>query len=161
MGEDRRMAAFEGAFRAFVTCIGQLPQDRFAAQMDSGTPRDLVARLIGWNRLTVLAAKSILESKPPAYHADFANEYRQVNAELIARQPSTDRAALLEELVTSNGEAVEFLRGVSAESWNADFGVRHPDGGPATVRRCLEELTRDYLNATDEITVWLETSSPK
>jgi len=30
--------------------------------------------------------------------------------------------------------------------------------GPATVRRCLEELTRDYLDATDEITIWRETA---
>jgi hypothetical protein len=68
---------------------------------------------------------------------------------------------LLRELETSKTEAVEFLRAVPAETWNADHGVRHPDGGPATVRRCLEELTRDYLDATDEITVWLETGATK
>jgi len=161
MGEDRRLAAFEGAFRSFAVCIGGLADDRFTAQMENGTPRDIVARLIGWNRLTVLGAKAILEAKPPPYHVDFANDYRKVNAELIARQPATDRAALLRDLETTKAETVEFLRAVSGESWNADMGVRHPDGGPATVRRCLEELTRDYLDATDEITVWLETAPPK
>jgi hypothetical protein len=161
MGEDRRMAAFEAAYRDFVTCVGQLTAEQFASQMENGTPRDLVARLIGWNRLTVLGAKSIQEAKPPPYHLDFANDYRKVNAELISRQPASDRAVLLRELEATKAEGVEFLRGVSVELWNADLGVRHPDGGPATVRRCLEELTRDYLNATDEITIWLETAAPK
>jgi len=161
MGEDRRMAAFEGAFQSFVACLENLAEDRFMAKMEEGTPRDVVARLAGWNRLTVLGAKAILEGMPPAYHVDFPNDYRKVNAELVVRQPSADRGALMKELATTKAEAVEFLRAVRVESWNADLGVRHPDGGPATVRRCLEELTRDYLDATDEITIWLETAAPK
>ena len=159
MGEDRRLAAFEGAYQSFAACIGELPQDRFVAQMENGTPRDIVARLIGWNRLTVLGAKALLEAKPPPYHTDFPNDYRKVNAELVSRQPATDRAVLLLEMTKTKAEAVDFLRALSPETWNADVGVRHPDGGPATIRRCLEELTRDYLDAIDEITVWLESGS--
>ncbi len=161
MGEDRRLAAFEGAYRSFVACVGNLGDDRFTSKMENGSPREIVARLIGWNRLTVLGSKAILEGKPPAYHLDFSNDYGKVNPELVARQAAADRAGLLRELDISKAEAVEFLRTVPAESWNVDLGVRHPDGGPATVRRCLEELTRDYLDATDEITVWLETGASK
>ena len=161
MGEDRRLAAFEGAYQSFVACVGNLADDRFTAKMENGTPCEVVARLIGWNRLTVLGARSILEGKSPAYHVDFSNDYNKVNAEMVSRQAAADRALLVRELETSKTEAVDFLHAVPVESWNADLGVRHPDGGPATVRRCLEELTRDYLDATDEITVWLETGAAK
>jgi hypothetical protein len=159
MGEDRRLAAFEGAFRSFTSCVGGLPDERFVAAMESGSPRDLVARLIGWNRLTVLGCKAILDGKSPPYHPDFASGYQRVNGELVAREPSQDRDTLLRSLEKSKADVVAYLQAVSHESWNADHGVRHPDGGPATVRRCLEELTRDYLDATDEITIWLETAT--
>lgn len=158
MGEDRRLAAFEGAFRSFTTCIAGLPGERFQAAMENGSPRDLVARLIGWNRLTVLGCRAILEGASPPYHTDFTNNYRRVNAELISREPSTNKAALLQTLEKTKAQVVAFLQKVSSDAWNADHGVRHPDGGPATVRRCLEELSRDYLDATDEITVWLQTA---
>ena len=158
MGEDRRLAAFEGAFRSFTSCVGDLPEERFLAAMENGSPRDIVARLIGWNRLTVLGCKAILDGQPPPYHPDFANGYQRVNAELVAREPSTDKPALLQILDKTKAEVVVCMRTVSSEAWNADHGIRHPDGGPATVRRCLEELTRDYLDATDEITIWRETA---
>ena len=158
MGEDRRLAAFEGAFRSFTECIRDLPEDRFLAPMETGSPRDLVARLIGWNRLTVLGSKSILDGKPPPYHTDFANGYQRVNSELVAREASNERGPLLETLEKTKLEMVKALQAIPADAWNSDRGVRHPDGGPATVRRCLEELTRDYLDATDEISIWLETA---
>lgn len=158
MGEDRRLAAFEGAYRSFANCVGGLPDGRFAAAMENGTPRDHVARLIGWNRLTVLGCKAILDATSPPYHPDFANGYRRVNGELIGREPATDRDTLMQNLAKTKAQVVAYLKTVSPEAWNADHGVRHPDGGPATVRRCLEELTRDYLDTTDEITIWLETT---
>jgi hypothetical protein len=158
MGEDRRIAAFDSAFQAFTSCIGALPDERFLAAMESGSPRDLVARLIGWNRLTVLGCKAILDGQSPPYHPDFANNYQRVNRDLIGREASTARSALLQTLEKTKGEVVAYLQTVSLDAWNADHGVRHPDGGPATVRRCLEELTRDYLDSTDEIVIWLETA---
>jgi hypothetical protein len=158
MGEDRRLAAFEGAFRSFTGCIADLPAERFLGAMEAGSPRDVVARLIGWNRLTVLGCKTVLDGKSPPYHSDFPNGYAQVNAELIAHESSKDKDGLLKALDATRAELVAYLQTIPSETWNADHGVRHPDGGPATVRRCLEELTRDYLDATDEITIWLETA---
>jgi len=159
MGEDRRLAAFEGAYGSFVACIASLPADRFLARMESGTPRDVVARLIGWNRLTIQGCLALAEGQSPPYHADFAGEYRRTNAELVAAEPSSDRALLLGTLEKTKAEVVRHLQGIPADLWNADRGVRHPDGGPATIRRCLEELTRDYLDATDDITIWLESAA--
>ncbi|HSR48914.1 MAG TPA: hypothetical protein VLL77_13105 [Anaerolineales bacterium] len=155
MGEDRRLAALEGAYQSWVDCIEGLPEEKFLAGMEAGTPRDLAARLIGWNQLAVLGAQSILQGKPPAHHKDFGSGYANVNRDLAAHEPGTDRKALLAKLASTERQAVEFFRSVGVEAWNQDFGVRHPDGGPATVRRCLEELTRDYLNATDEVLTWL------
>jgi hypothetical protein len=157
MGVDRRLAALDGAFQSWVTCIDELPADRFLSSMEEGSPRDRIARLIGWNQLSVIGAKDIMAGRSPAYHRDFANAYAQVNRDLVARERSTDRAALLEKLTTSHAATVQFFQGVPGDAWNTDFGVRHPDGGPATVRRCLEELTRAYLNATDDVVSALQT----
>lgn len=159
MGEDRRLAALQAAHRAFVTCVESLTPEQFLTKMDQESPRDLAARLAGWNRLTALGCRSLLEGKSPAYHADFADGYRRVNSELIARLPAADRGPLLEELNRAQAEALAVFREIQPDVWNADRGVRHPDGGPATVRRCLEELSRSYMDSTDEITVWLETTS--
>jgi hypothetical protein len=127
--------------------------------MDQESPRDLAARLAGWNRLTVLGCRSLLEGKSPPYYADFGDGYRRVNAELISRFPATERGEVLQELNRTHSETVAAYRDLKSEAWNADRGVRHPDGGPATIRRCLEELSRLYMDSTDEITVWLESGS--
>jgi hypothetical protein len=158
MAEDRRLAAFEGAFRSFTECIAGLPDELFLRPIEDGTPRDLTARLLGWNRLTVLGCKAVLDGQAPPYYNDFANGYRKVNAELMGREASVDKGRLIQLLEQTRTEVVAFFQKVPPDAWNADRGVRHPDGGPATVRRCLEELTRDYLDATDEITIWIETA---
>jgi hypothetical protein len=159
MSQDRRLAAFEGAYRSFTACIRGLPPERFSGVMENGSPRDLVARLVGWNQLTVLGCQAILDGKPAPYHADFANGYAHINAELVGREPQADPETLLRKLDETKNGLVAYLQAVPPEKWNSDQGVRHPDGGPATVRRCLEELTRSYLDGTDEITVWLETAT--
>jgi hypothetical protein len=127
--------------------------------MEAGSPRDLLARMIGWNRLTVLGSKAILDGTAPPYHSDFASGYARVNAELIRGESSQDKAQLLTALEKTKSELAAYFQSLPPDVWNVDHGIRHPDCGPATVRRCLEELTRDYLDVTDELTIWLETAS--
>ncbi len=159
MAEDRRLGSFQAAHRAFITCVETLSPGQFQARMDQASPRDLMTRLVGWNRLTVLGCRSILQGQPPPYYADFADGYRRVNSELIARSATIDRAELLQDLAKAQQATLDEFRSLTPDAWNADHGVRHPDGGPATARRCLEELSRSYMDATDEISVWLETKS--
>lgn len=155
MGEDRRLAAFEGAHRSWVGCLETLPDDRFLETLEGGSPRDRLARLIGWNRLAVIGAQSLMQGKAPPHYKDFANGYANINRDLTAHEPGTDRSILLAALASAEKQTVAFFHSLPADTWNKDFGVRHPDGGPATVRRCLEELTRDYLNAADDVVTWL------
>ena len=46
--------------------------------------------------------------------------------------------------------------GQMAEQKGLNFGVDIREGVPATIRRELESLSRRYLDATDEILLWLE-----
>jgi hypothetical protein len=63
---------------------------------------------------------------------------------------------MTQELQSSREELLHYLEALEPAEWNVDRGIRHPEGGPATVRRELEGLTRRYLDATDEILLWLD-----
>jgi hypothetical protein len=79
-----------------------------------------------------------------------------VNADSVRQFGPLDRKRMLDEVSTSGRELTQYLSELGASDWNADRGVRHPEGGPATLRRELEVLTRRYLDASDEILLWLD-----
>jgi hypothetical protein len=51
---------------------------------------------------------------------------------------------------------LNYLRSLAEEEWNADHGVRHYRGGPATVGSTIDSLTGDYRYHTKEILEWLK-----
>ena len=149
------MHPFEETFSCFVVLIRSLSEDLFLASMNGWSPRDVVAHLVGWNSLMRLSCQDILQGKPPAYYADAANDYRDINAGFVARFASRDRETLLEELIGSKQVLVIFLQTVDPAEWEADHGVEHHSGGPATVARVLASLEHDYLDHTRQIETWL------
>ena len=159
MGSAQRLAAFEEAFRRFLEAVVRLPEDALGEKLETTTPRDLLARLISWNRLVHDGCKDLGVGHVPAYFSEAESEYAQVQAEALRHLGPFDRKRLTEELTTSKGKLSTYLSGLEPSEWNRDRGLRHPEGGRATVLRELEGLTRRYLDATDEISLWLETRS--
>ncbi len=148
---EDQLAGLEQANSAFIQTVLELTPEAFLNSLGGWSPRDLTAHLIGWNRSILVGCKSILEGEEPFYHFDGPNDYHRVNATYLAVFPSTGREELLFQLDSSNKALVSFLSGVKEQDWNRDTGVVHYRGGPASVARSIDSLTRDYRNHQEEI----------
>lgn len=151
MSKTDQLVQFDMACDHFVRLVEVLSQEEFLTSLGDWTPRDIVAHLVGWNRNVLVGCQQIQSGLQPFYHLDGPNDYRILNAEIVARFNSTDRPALLRELSKGRDLLVSYLEGVDEHEWNKDFGVVHYRGGPATIARAIESLTADYVNHADEI----------
>ncbi len=151
MSKTDQLVQFDMAFGHFVRLVESIRPEEFLASLGDWTPRDIVAHLVGWNRNVLVGCQQIQSGLQPFYHVDGPNDYRALNAEIIARFNSTDRPALLRELSKGRDLLVSYLEGVDEHEWNKDFGVQHYRGGPATIARAVESLTADYVNHAAEI----------
>jgi len=151
MSRSSQLQQFEHAHENFVTLIRSLTPEQFLSPIGGWTARDIVAHLIGWNRNIRMGSEQILNGITPFYHVDAPNDYRGLNAEFMALHDSTDREILLRELAEGRNTLKAFLEGVDEQDWARDFGPQHYRGGPATVGRCLESITGDYLEHAREI----------
>ncbi|HSB89787.1 MAG TPA: hypothetical protein VLD63_07155 [Anaerolineales bacterium] len=156
MGSAERLAAFDRSFERFLGALGNIPDSSFTEKLDSATPRELMAQLIGWNRLVAAGCRKLGAGEAPEYFAHADGDYAQVQAESLRAIGSLDRRQMAEQLSATKVELASYLSGLDASEWTRDRGLRHPEGGPVNVQRELEALTRRYLDATDEIMLWLD-----
>ena len=155
---EYRLAQFEAVFTQFAALIQSLPETLFLSTMNGWSPRDVVAHLIGWNRCMREVCLRLQQGQTPFYYADAANDFQNVNAELVARYASQDKDVMLAELSTSKEELIQYLVSLDASIWDTDYGVQHHRGGTATVARTVKSLGDDYQDHRQEIEAW--TSSP-
>jgi len=151
MSKSSQLQQFDAAYGSFVTLLRSLSPEQFLRHGSGWAPRDVVAHLIGWNRNIRTGCEQILNGSAPFYHVDGPNDYRTINAEFVAHFNSTDRDALLHDLAESQRALKILLEDVDEQTWSLDFGVQHYRGGPATVGRCVESITADYLEHAQEI----------
>ncbi len=151
MPRNQQLQEFDDAFNRFVHVVESLTTEQFLASLGDWTPRDVVAHLVGWNRNVLVGCQQIQSGLQPFYHVDGPNDYRALNAEIIARFNSTDRPALLRELAKGRDLLVSYLDGVDDHEWDKDFGVKHYRGGTATIGRAVQTLTADYVDHAAEI----------
>ena len=137
----------------FARCVHSLDEELFLETLGRWSPRDIVAHLIGWNRLIIEGSRQITRGELPSYDVDPGENYSKVNAKLIRQYPSTDRHELLEELRTSARELGQFLKTLDTDTWQRDFGVRHKDS-IVTIRNTVEELIDDYDHHRQQIDEW-------
>ena len=156
LGKAERLAAFDSACQRFLAAVERLPEAQLAEKLETASAHELLAQLIGWNRRVQEGCLSLQTGGTPAYYSDADHAYVRVNADSVRQFGPLDRKRMLDEVSTSGRELKQYLSGLGASDWNADRGVRHPEGGPATLRRELEVLTRRYLDASDEILLWLD-----
>lgn len=145
------LALLRTAHADFVACIRALPEAEFLTPMNGWAPRDVVAHLIGWNRLMVQSSRSILAGEPPAYYADAPNDYRNINGAFIAAYSSKSREELLRQLDSTMKDLELYLAGLPRFELLADRGVRHYSGEPATVKRIIASLAGDYELHTRQV----------
>jgi hypothetical protein len=143
------------AHQHFSKLIGSLSDEQFLSPMNGWAPRDVVAHLIGWNRLMIEASLSLRSGKPPAYYDDAGHDYSNINASFTAKYSSQSKPELLAELQLSLEELVKFVDSLPIEELSSTHGVMHHGGDPATIAEIIESLTSDYEDHAREIEEWL------
>lgn len=158
MDNQSALNSFELAYKNFCDCIISLPEALFLSPMSGWSPRDVVAHLIGWNRLMIEASAAILRGETPAYYADAPNDYRNINAKFVNQYASRSKTELLEELRSSMEEFEGYVQAVDQSKLTDSRGVIHYSGRPATVAGIINALAGDYQGHLNEINAWLRDS---
>ena len=148
---EKQLADLNIAYDAFLQTAHGLSLEAFHRSLGDWTPRDIVAHFIGWNRITLIGCGELREGVEPFYFHDGTNDYRQVNAKFLRQFDSQDLDMLLREMDVTKEALVGFLKTVHEAEWEADTGIVHYRGGPATVARCVDSLIRDYRKHREEI----------
>ncbi len=157
MSSIEQLSHLTSAVQAFTNIIESLSTDLFLRKIDAEwTPRDVVAHLAWWNRNMIAACKNLQAGVPPAYYADTANDYRNINTQAIAEFSSRDQRKLLEQLQSTHQEFEDYLRALDESEWNAARNIMHYRGGAATINRIVESLISDYASHTRQVKEWLE-----
>jgi len=145
------------AHQHFSKLIGSLSDEQFLSPMNGWAPRDVVAHLIGWNRLMIEASLSLRAGKPPAYYDDAEHDYSNINASFTTKHSSRSKQELLAELQSSIETLVKFVDGLPIEELTANHGVLDHSGDPATIADLIDSLAGDYQDHAREIEEWLNT----
>jgi hypothetical protein len=143
------------AYHDFVACILSVPEAMFLTSMNGWSPRDVVAHLTGWNRLMIQSGRSILAGEPPAYYADAANDFSNINAAFVASYTVRGKKEALRQLESAMKEFESYIAGLSASEMSSDCGVRHHSGQPATVEKLIGSLAGDYALHANQIRGWV------
>lgn len=156
MSRHEALLPIKNATQDFVDVITTLSDEQFLTPLYEWTPRDMVAHLIGWNSLMVESSQSILAGKPPAYYDDTPFNYSHINAGYTAKFSSQSKHELLAELKSSMEGFEAFFLGLSDEELEADHGIRHYSGVPATIGKLITSLAGDYEYHTQQIREWVK-----
>lgn len=153
MQTNPQIKQLDQAVGNFRTCIQDLPESRFLQPMHGWTPRDVLAHLIGWNRLYITGLGEIKSGELPSYFSDDENDYSNVNAESVEVYATLDQGLLLDELQDSSQALQDYLLLLDPGDWKADFGVRFR-GSTITIESEVAELIEDYDDHREEIQAW-------
>jgi hypothetical protein len=154
-GVEQQLARLARAAQGFAGCIRALPEERFLQKMEgwAWAPRDVLAHLVGWLRLTVEGSQQVRQGQLPSYFADPGEDWSHVNALLVRRYASPDREVLLAELEAALADLARFLRALDPGDWDRDFGVRYK-GYAITIQNSVEALVEDFTDHRRQIVEW-------
>lgn len=149
--KTKQLSDLKTAYKDFVEAVQGLNTDGFTKSLGDWTPRDIVAHLVGWNRITLVGCGMLREGVEPFYFYDGTNDYRKVNAKFFVQFPSTDKKQLVQEIEITKYALIAYLKTIPEAEWELDTGIVHYRGDAATVARCVDSLIRDYHKHRQEI----------
>lgn len=155
MQTNPQIKLLEQAVNRFKTCIQDLPESKFLQPIHGWTPSDVLAHLIGWNRLYITGLQEIRNGEQPSYFSDDENDYSNVNAESVEMYATMDRGLMLDELQDSFQTLQNYLLSLDPNDWNTDFGVSYR-GSATTIEDEVAELIEDYDDHREEIQAWVK-----
>jgi Mycothiol maleylpyruvate isomerase N-terminal domain len=154
MESTEYLFTLRNAYEAFYQCILWLSDNLFLEAMHGWAPRDVVAHLIGWNGNMITACNQILKGEIPEYYQDAVHDFQHVNAGFVAQYPSLDKYVMLSLLAESFEKFEAYLHGLDPGDFEAEHGVLHHSGDPATVGRVIRSQAGDYDFHRWEIEKW-------
>ena len=160
MNIKNQIKSLEKSVEEFKKFILSLESDIYLKKFTDWSPRDVLAHLVGWNRYTIKGSKQIMERESPLYFDEPGEDFCKVNEVLVKKYSTTDRKKLINELDISLGELKDFLRSISENEWEKDFGVRYK-GYSITIRNSVEGLIKDYIKHKKDVEDWIENLSQR
>ncbi len=153
MGPEGAVERLQEAGEELQRLVAGLPDSLLGERLERWTPKDVVAHLVGWNHRAGEGVRQLLEGQRPFYLAEARDDFRELNAQSVARWGGLDRESLRGELQRSLQALVEFLQGLPRSAWERDFGVRARDE-PLTVLATVSQLAQDYVSHTERLRFW-------
>ena len=143
------------SIKEFVSYVELLPDALFLKKMDDWAPRDVTAHLIGWNLYTIDGCQQIKRRDPPFYFVDPGDDFSKINAVLVQKYNSTDKAELIKQIKISSEELKQFILTLDPSIWETDYGVSYK-GEPVTIKNSIDMLIYDYDNHRQQLEKWAE-----
>ena len=84
------------------------------------------------------------------------HDYSNINAGFTKKFSSRSKQELLAQLKSSMENLEAFIFSLPVEELEADHGVVHYSGVPATVGKIINSLAGDYQYHTNQILEWLK-----
>lgn len=160
MQSNPQIEHLDHAVNKFKKCIRDLPESKFLQPIHEWTPRDVLAHLIGWNRLYMIGLPEIKSGVEPSYFSDTYNDYRNVNAKSVEMFNQTNQGLLIDELENSFHDLKNYLISLDSDDWKTDFGVTYR-GSTTTIAEEVAELIQDYDDHREEIQAWVKIQGVK
>ena len=84
---DGQIARLDRSVEELAAAVASLDEKLFLERLNGWSSRDIVAHLVGWNRLIIEGSRQIMRGELPSYDVDPGENYSKVNAKLIPRVP--------------------------------------------------------------------------
>ncbi len=147
----RALEDLAASVQRFAETIENLPCELLRTSMNGWSPGDVIAHLIGWNRLTITGCEEILRGDSPSYLEDVDEDFRHVNARFVRRHATKNREELLAELRASAADAAAYVRSLTPASWATSVRFRR---FTISVADCIDGLQQDYETHRRRILDW-------
>ena len=142
-GRDELLARLARVREAILGVCEALPaarrDERFLGEWSA---RDLLAHLIGWDRVDIEAIDDLVAGRLPAFYAEHDADWATINARLVRRYRMDDWTALLTAARASQQALSARLRELPEADFGRDHGVRW-QGRRVTLRGLLAAARRD------------------
>jgi hypothetical protein len=144
--EAKKEAIISGlieARRCILTAASDLPVGKQEEVfLGVWSVKELLAHLVGWDYTNIEAAKEIQENELPSFYGQRDRGWRSYNAKLVRAYRRDDFGELVSLVEESHRELTEYLRGVPAEEFDKDRGIR-AGRWKVTIARLLEAEIKD------------------
>jgi len=99
-------------------------QTQDAVFLGTWSIKDLLAHLAGWDHANLLAVQEILAGQIPSFYEYYDHDWRSYNARLVDKYKRDNINELIQLVEDSHEVLIECLKGLPAEEYQKDRGLR-------------------------------------